>query len=357
MERNIEQMTEHDFMLNDNELDDSRETRVSTSGIVATESIQDFRILFGGLFESYPGPVVVWNPRMHVATVNRLWGQLFCIPDDHIVGGDIDNYEQLLAKAIADNENVLRMLRHAREANGAISRVVIHVLPSGNREERYLEWRVNTIEEGLLQGFKVESMVDVSDRIASQREFHQIQKNLVDAQRLQTVGTLAAGIMHDLNNVLSIISGYTQMISINPNNSEKYVSQISRSCEIMARILEEASEFANARPSNMCPCNLGKLINDTRDLVRHAISKRIEIQWQIEEATSSLKANPNQLIQLLFNLCFNAAEAIEGRGTISVRLNTVDHEKVRQFDPPANIDPAQAEQWMMLSVSDTGCGM
>ena len=87
---------------------------------------------------------------------------------------------------------------------------------------------------------------NVDSRIKLKQQYHNIQKNLIESQKLEASGIIASGAFHDLNNILSIISGYAQMINICPENSTEYISKIDESCNMMSKIIKHNIQFATS---------------------------------------------------------------------------------------------------------------
>ncbi len=323
----------------------SEEEKAEESGM------DDFQALFGSLFRALPGAVLVWGRSGKVAAVNANWESAFGYRQEEVLDTDSDELNQRILGVVAEPDFVRQVLKGARENPGAHPPAICHILPLDGRSERYLECRVEHVDGGLLDGYMIEHYQDIDQRVRSEQEQHTLQKTLIQAQKLEIVGTMAAGIFHDLNNVLAIVSGYSQMIRVNPAAAEKYIRKISDSCGLMERIIQQAMAFATSGRGDSLECDLSSIVEDSLALLRHCVPKRIELHWEEPECETKIRGNATQLFQLMMNLCLNASQAIDDKGNIDVTMIGVE------FDEPDEARRVQAGRYIRLDVSDTGCGM
>ncbi len=193
-------------------------------------------------------------------------------------------------------------------------------------------------------------LVDITERKRMEEEQRQTQK-------LQSIGRLAGGIAHDLNNLLTPILGLTEMtIEGMPEGSKDRVNleKVLAAAERASQLVEQILTFGRRDRPNRKPVKLGPIVSEVLLLLRSAVSTSIAIRSQVDPETPEVLADATQLHQVLMNLASNAASAmgIKG-GSLTVRV------------APVTLDAAFCESHgelnpglhARLSVSDTGGGI
>lgn len=197
---------------------------------------------------------------------------------------------------------------------------------------------------------------DISDQTRAEKEKARLQAQLIQAQKMESVGLLAGGIAHDFNNMLSVILGYTELARQNlPGehplsfNLEQIGNAAQRSKEITRQLL------AFARKQNIQPqeLDLNATLSGTLSLLKRLIGEDIELVWLPGNGLWTVLIDPSQLDQIMANLCVNARDAISGVGRISIATQnlTLDAEYCSAHYGFV------AGDFVQVSVSDNGCGM
>lgn len=184
-----------------------------------------------------------------------------------------------------------------------------------------------------------------------------LEKQLIQAQRMQAIGTLAGGIAHDFNNILSTIMGYTEICIIqSPKESpfQKRLERIMQAClrarELVKQILTLSRQ--TKRKKNQVQIHL--ILKEALKLIRASLPSTIEIRHDIQTDSSYVMADPTQIHQVFMNLCTNAAQAMHKKGgKLFVKLEDVklDDEALKKYP---NLKPGP---YVCLTVTDTGQGM
>lgn len=197
---------------------------------------------------------------------------------------------------------------------------------------------------------------DTTEKKNAEIERAQLEQQLFQSQKLESVGTLAGGIAHDFNNILASIIGFTELAlddaekasPMERNLMEVYIAG-KRARDLVKQILAFARQSDEARK----PVQVSSLAKEALKLIRSTTPTSIEIEQQIV-STAMVMANPTQIHQIFMNLCTNAVQAIkdeEGRVTIAltdVRLNET------RVGPLKGLKPGD---YLALTVSDTGMGI
>ncbi len=197
-------------------------------------------------------------------------------------------------------------------------------------------------------------LVHVSD-MTHQKE---LETQLLQAQKLESIGQLAGGIAHDFNNMLGAISGYADMIrqrfaQDNPM-LEKYSSRILDAARRSADLTTKLLAFARKAATEMSPVNLHGVVRDAIALLEHTIDRRISIVQRLDAAADTVLGDRSQLQQVVLNLAVNARDAMPEGGEMTFTTAVVGVDQV----PWHGQTPARGpRRYLRLNVSDTGSGM
>ncbi len=202
----------------------------------------------------------------------------------------------------------------------------------------------------------IEVIRDVTELKRAEAENAQLQAQLLQAQKMEAVGTLAGGVAHDSNNMLGVILGHTQlaMTQCEPTQtiyaSLKTIEQAAyRSADIIRQLLAFARK-QTARPRVL---NLNDTVGGMLKMLERLIGEDIESEWLPGKDLWSVKIDPSQIDQILANLCVNARDAIDGVGKVTVETKNIVFDQT-YCDAHHEMT---AGDYVMLAVSDSGCGM
>ncbi len=183
-----------------------------------------------------------------------------------------------------------------------------------------------------------------------------LEKQLIQAQKLESVGRLAGGVAHDFNNMLNVILGYTDIASNQLPEShpvrtclEEVKSAASRSAELTRQLLG----FARKQTVLPVVLNLNQCISNMLNMLHRLIGEGIELIWKPGLNLWSVRIDPSQIDQLLANLMVNARDAVSGTGVVTIQTENMVFDPVWCENNPG-IVPGE---YVNLSVSDNGCGM
>lgn len=186
-------------------------------------------------------------------------------------------------------------------------------------------------------------------------EEKKLYEQLLRAQKMEAIGTLAGGIAHDFNNLLAAILGYSELLL----DQIKEGSEIYKPLKIIHNAAVRGAELANkiltvTRKEKMEAkvINMNEIIRNSIELLRRSIPLNIEIITNLKEDLPMVKADPSQMQQVIMNLAVNARDAMPEGGRIIIETDTVDRE-----NGAANGLPLDKNGFLKLSVSDTGEGI
>jgi len=182
-----------------------------------------------------------------------------------------------------------------------------------------------------------------------------IQSQLFRNQRVENIGTLASGIAHDMNNVLTPIMASLELLKqkLDDEKSQKRISMLESSAHRGKALMEQILLFARGQEGEMSVLDLRQVIKDITTLIEQTFPKNISVEVNIDRNVSLIMGDSTQLHQVLLNLVVNARDAMPEGGKITISLSPVS---VSAADARTNID-ASPGSYLLLTVSDTGTGI
>ena len=209
-----------------------------------------------------------------------------------------------LARAPLDGSihNIYKHTLRPLEANAGAAMVNIAVAPLFSREGAHI---------GRLIIFE-----DITDRA-------ELEKRLVQADKLSSMGLLAAGVAHEVNTPLAVISTYAQMLAKQiAGDSEKapLLEKIARQTFRASEIVNSLLNFSRTSTTDYSPVDLNQVLQETLGLVAHQLTKaQVQVELSLASNLPRIKGNPGKLQQVFLNLFLNARDAMEGGGTLALR--------------------------------------
>ncbi|MBE9547318.1 MAG: PAS domain S-box protein [Proteobacteria bacterium] len=198
---------------------------------------------------------------------------------------------------------------------------------------------------------------DITDRKRAEEEKKKLEAQLQQAQKMESIGTLAGGIAHDFNNILAAIIGYTELVDLDvPEGSKtKYnLKEVLKAGRRAKDLVGQVLAFGRRSEQERKPVQISPIVKEALKLLRASIPTTIEIRQNIGADLGTILADPTQVHQVLMNLCTNAGHAMREKGGIlEVGLANVEIDSDFAAEHP-NIDPGF---YLRLTVSDTGHGM
>jgi len=197
---------------------------------------------------------------------------------------------------------------------------------------------------------------DISARKEAEFERERLEAQLIQAQKMESVGRLAGGVAHDYNNMLGVIIGHAEL-GLAELGAESPVSddleQILKAAQRSADITRKLLGFARKQTISPKILDLNDTVTGMLKMLRRLIGEEFQIAWMPGGNLSPIKMDPSQLDQILANLCVNSKDAMAKGGNITIRTGKA-HLDEAYCSAHAGFVPGE---YVMLSVSDEGCGM
>ncbi len=184
----------------------------------------------------------------------------------------------------------------------------------------------------------------------------QAEEQLFRSQRMESIGTLAGGIAHDLNNVLSPILMSVEMLQSDEligKTGEPWLSIIRENTERGANLLKQVLTFARGAEGERINVELRHLVKDLIEVLNETLPKTITVKFNIAPELATISADPTQIHQVLMNLALNARDALPDGGTLTITAQNVT---LDEADVQVNLE-AHAGKYVLIEVKDSGSGM
>ena len=299
----------------------------------AEAALRDSEARFRALFDSAPQTVLAMDHDGVIVFANRKCEEMFGQAPEGLIGKSAETLlPERLHAAFRENR-----LAGKPEAAG--------LRASG--EEFPIEISLGTVEtsEGLTLAF----IGDISERVA-------LQQQLLQAQKLESVGHLAGGVAHDFNNLLTVIRGYSQMAldGVGPRDDlREPLAEIARASDQAAALTRQLLMFSRRQTGAPRIISLNDLLHNLEKMLRRLIGEDIELILALDPGVAAVRADPVHVEQVVLNLAINARDAMPGGGRLVIETSAF-HADAAYAGEHMGVAPGD---YAALKVTDTGFGM
>jgi two-component system cell cycle sensor histidine kinase/response regulator CckA len=202
---------------------------------------------------------------------------------------------------------------------------------------------------------------DITDRKAAEEEKLNLERQLLESQKLESLGVLAGGIAHDFNNILTAILGNATLAGFDlpeGHRSAGYLQHIERAARRASDLCAQMLAYAGKASFVTAPVNLTALVRDTAALLEVSVGKRARLELAVAEDLPCVNGDITQLRQIVMNLVINAADAMVDRPDGVIKVSTFCRKLPEEFFKRAVQSPKlKAGRYVGLEVRDNGTGM
>ncbi|MGK2858302.1 MAG: PAS domain S-box protein [Thermoanaerobaculia bacterium] len=183
-----------------------------------------------------------------------------------------------------------------------------------------------------------------------------LEKQVIEAQRMEVVGKLASGVAHDFNNILSVIMSYAEVLLRalgDDHPTRKYADGIKNAVVRASGLTRQLLLFSRRQPVQPVVLDLNAVVSGAADLLGRLLGEHVTLSIVTDPDIAPVNGDSGYIGQLLLNLAVNARDAMSGGGVLTIATKNVTATEAGS-EVPLAVPPGD---YVMLSVSDTGCGM
>ena len=273
--------------------------------------------------------------------INRRFETLYNFKRDHVIGKtDHDLFPKEIADAFREND------RKAMEAGAPVEWE--EVGPHADGIHTYISNKFPLFAADGVPYAVCGFSTDITDR-------KKLEEGLRQAQKMESIGTLAGGIAHDFNNILGIILGYVSRLGMGKSDPEKLAASLDalrkathRGAELVRQILT----FARKTDVLLESVNLNTSVSELVKMLSETFPKTVSFSLHLDRRLPSIVADAGQVQQSLLNLCVNARDAMVNGGTMTISTRVMQGDALRQ-----KFSGAENKPYACVEVKDTGTGM
>ena len=304
----------------------------------ATESEARYRVLV----ENAQIPICVVDANRNITFWNRGAERLFGYTAAEVLGHHI-GFIYAPEKRDSVETDILQHLR----ADGIWFGEYPAIRKDGARFTAFLNLSRIVAADGRVIG-TFGAILDVTEHV-------QLRDQLLQAQKMETVGVLAGGIAHDFNNLLTAILGFSAILraGAKPGSEElDAVTSIEQAAQRGTQLVRQLLAFSRRQPTNMEILNLNEVIRDATELIERTFPRTVVIMTRLASDLRAIRGDTTQMHQIIMNLAINARDAMASRGELTIMTDNVD---LRERDPRGPGLPAGP--YVRLTAADTGQGI
>ncbi len=248
---------------------------------------------------------------------------------------DVDRVRRFLQESLANDESAFEHELRLRHKDGSYRNILASgslVRDDGNRPVRV-----------------VGTHVDITDRM-------QLQAQLLQAQKMESVGQLAGGIAHDFNNLLTVINGMADLALTTLKDGDPLqneLQEIRKAGERAAALTQRLLGFSRRQVMQPKVLSLNAVVDGMRQMLERVIGEDVSLVCSLPEGLDCVRADPVQIEQVIMNLAVNARDAMPGGGRLVIETRNMDLDEAYTTQHPL-VRPGPC---VMLAVGDTGVGI
>jgi len=259
-----------------------------------------------------------------------------------------------------NNIDQIRMLsRLTQLLKGEIDKVSERISVDVEGAERFLKVIVGRSPDELEKVLCIGTVINITDSVTSSAHIIELQNQLKQAQKMETIGQLTGGIAHDFNNILASIIGYNSLARSrikSDNKVSSYLNEVAEAGDRARELVSQMLEFSHTRAKEPAPLNLARAVDGAIVMLKSMLPSSAQIHWSIRDSShrdGDVLGSEVQIQQLVLNMVLNANDAISGIGNIEV---SIDHKVVDNMTCSACGMDFRGE-YSIVNVRDSGHGI
>ena len=316
----------------------------------AEDALRASEIKFRQMVEKSSMGIAIIDDQATVTYANTALSEMLGYEKDEIEGNDFS-----LFLWDTSREKAVAFYRKRQKGESVPDRYGVS-LKNKSGEIRYGEVQSNVFADSRGTPNTIVQITDITDQLASEENRKQLENQLRQAQKMESVGRLAGGVAHDFNNMLNVILGRAElaMLGLAPDHPiQADLAEIEQACRRSAALTQQLLAFARKQAIAPMVLDLNDKVGGTLKMLQRMIGEDKELIWIPGHDLWPIRMDPAQIDQILANLAVNAHDAITGVGKVVVETRNI----ILDADYCTGHAGFVPGAYAMLSVSDNGCGM
>jgi PAS domain S-box-containing protein len=266
--------------------------------------------------EHTPAPIAMFDRQMRYLAYSGRWTNDYGLNDQDLIGrSHYDVFPEMPQR--------WKQI-HQRCLSGAVERCDEDVFPRANGSVDWIRWEIHPWCNGKGEiGGIIIFTENISDRKRSEAQ-------LMQAQKMESVGRLAGGVAHDFNNLLTVINGYSSFLLSGLNADDplrSYAEEIATAGERAAGLTRQLLAFSRKQVIEPKPLDLNAIVRESAAMLRRLIGDDIVLETHLDSLLGQVMADPDQIHQVIMNLTVNARDAMPDGGAVDIETQNVEVEK------------------------------
>lgn len=303
------------------------------------------------IFDTLEEGILVLNSNFNVELLNQNFLNIFEVEEIGLLG---KSFFEIFDK-FWDKVEIRNILKNTRTSKEQLKKYTFNkTIPS--KGECTITMNARNLTSDFFPSHILLVFQDITESEKNKMKIQQVEKQLITAQRLESIALLSSGIAHDLNNILGVILGYSELSlkSVGPNHPlADNLNRINESALKGAQLNRQLLAFSRRQILSPQDINLNNIIKDLMTLISKVVGEHIKIQFYPEETLKTINADPIQIEQVLINLCINAKDAMPEGGKLIIETKNIVLEQ-EYIDTHIS---AKVGNYSLISITDTGIGM
>ncbi|MEN6376217.1 MAG: PAS domain S-box protein [Smithella sp.] len=322
----------------------ARQIGISLNNAIAHKKLKENEERFRNLSNNSPDIIYQLDAEGRITYINPAWKEIFGHNKNEVCGksltefiqdDDRDDFIQIYKKIIADKSTIRDRNFTILDNKGLPHYVTFTGTPDSNAEG---------------------DIIGITGTLKDITKLRNMETQLLQASKMEAVGTLTGGIAHDFNNILQAIMGYNELMLLEKQDDRTRKLYLNNTRDLTQRAIQLVRQlllFSRKVEPLSKMISINNEIRNMQNLLAKSIPRMIEIKTNLCEDIFPINADPTQIGQVIMNLVINARDAIGDGGSITVTTSNV----VLTEDTYMNGCNIRAGIYARLSVTDTGCGM
>jgi PAS domain S-box-containing protein len=302
--------------------------------------------IFFSAVDNSPVPILIYNEEGEIIHINKRLLEITGFRKE-----ELQKIDDFIKRAFPDPKEQKNRIKEIEELCTTAEPVKKEDVRIRTVENKERIWNIIVMSIGTWAGKR--TIMCVAEDLTEERS---LQEQLIQSQKLEAIGRLSGGIAHDFNNILSAIIGYAQLGLLKLSGTDplrKNFEIILKSAEKASKLVQQLLAFSRRQVMKPEAVNLNSLLENMQTMLTRLIGEDIQVEINKKERLWNVKVDPVQIEQVIMNLVINARDAMPKGGKLIIETDNV------------TLTPSYAQthrdvvpgDYVLLSISDTGCGM